>query len=513
MSMPSEPRKLSAESTTETVAELRWLEPEDTGGGMIVGYQIDRKLEGILTGFSDIFGGSGYKVAPSVSIITPSDGTLARPFSGTITGGEDFEIGDEIILPSPDLNVTNRIQATAQVATAPDDVITSLTTLGGNITGYIDGESITLSGGSGNGATATADIVGGEIQSVTLVFGGSGYTVGDELTITGDDSDKNTATIEVGTIADGVIQTITITNPGNGYSGTTVISTSIDSDMGVNGVIEFDLVQDVRGVGATAKTTLGEFGEVVTINVTEQGSGYSSPPSILIQTSGGIQAEAVANLDGDKVDSVTIINGGTGYTFTPMVDILAPIVGDKAEGEAVISTETAIVTGISVDLQGNGYDNINPPIVEIARPPFNGKIIDPFQGTITNPGMDYEIGDQIILPPPDLNIENPIQATAEVLDVNTGSMNEITEVKVTNPGNGYSGTNVTSTSIDSNMGTLGEVEFELIAGIAATANAVVSDDMFQTLVDDTESTETAFSDTSLFPRNTPTYQVAAINDQ
>ena len=86
---PSEPRKLSAEATTETVAELRWLEPTDSGGGMIVGYRIERKLEGILTGFSDLFESSGYKVAPTVAI-TGDVGAGATAKTEIILGQEHF---------------------------------------------------------------------------------------------------------------------------------------------------------------------------------------------------------------------------------------------------------------------------------------------------------------------------------------------------------------------------------------------------------------------------------------
>lgn len=75
--------------------------------------------------------------------------------------------------------------------------ITALTNLAGTLSGYTDGEAITLSGGTGSGATATAVISGGTIQSVTLVDGGSGYTDSDTLTITGVSSTTATATIDV----------------------------------------------------------------------------------------------------------------------------------------------------------------------------------------------------------------------------------------------------------------------------------------------------------------------------
>ena len=85
MTAPSAPLKLSAEATIETTAELRWSAPEDDGGFPISGYFIERSLEGILTGFTSLVGGSGYTVAPSVSI-TGGGGAGATAIT-TISGG------------------------------------------------------------------------------------------------------------------------------------------------------------------------------------------------------------------------------------------------------------------------------------------------------------------------------------------------------------------------------------------------------------------------------------------
>ena len=152
MSSLGPPLRLSAESTTETIAELRWSKPVDDGGGDIIGYQIDRKLEGVLTGFLNLLGGLGYKVAPTVKIITASDGSLVSPFSGDIFPGFDFEIGDKIILPLPNLNIINSIQATAEVSNV------SLVDPTGQITGVL----VTEPGNGYSGTTVTST----DIESV-----------------------------------------------------------------------------------------------------------------------------------------------------------------------------------------------------------------------------------------------------------------------------------------------------------------------------------------------------------
>ncbi len=81
-------------------------------------------------------------------------------------------------------------------------IITAFGALGGTLTGYTDGESITLSTitGTGAGATATATIVLGDLTSITLTGGGTGYDIGDQLKITGDTSTADTATVTVADI-------------------------------------------------------------------------------------------------------------------------------------------------------------------------------------------------------------------------------------------------------------------------------------------------------------------------
>jgi len=194
MTEPGAPTNLSAEATNSTTAILQWSTPDDDGGETIDGYKIERSLEGVILSIAVDDAGSGYDSPPAVTI-TGGGGTGATATS--IIGG--------VILNA---------------------------SLGGVTTNYSDGESITLSGGSGNGATGTATISGNTITSVNVTDGGSGYAVDDELTITGDDSETNTATLTVtalDTFFSDNVTSIIIVLQGNGYTSAPTVTIAAPS--------------------------------------------------------------------------------------------------------------------------------------------------------------------------------------------------------------------------------------------------------------------------------------------
>jgi sugar lactone lactonase YvrE len=66
-------------------------------------------------------------------------------------------------------------------------------------------------------------------------------------------------------------------------------------------------------------TSINLIGAVREITITNPGSGYISPPNIIISGGGGTGAEAVVKMNNDSVLYATVTNSGSGYTSDPSV--------------------------------------------------------------------------------------------------------------------------------------------------------------------------------------------------
>ena len=75
----------------------------------------------------------------------------------------------------------------------------------------------------------------------------------------------------------------------------------------------------------STNTTRSAFGYVKSINVTSQGSGYTSAPTVVISSGAGRGAAATAvlgsNSTAGKVIRVDITDGGTGYQIAPAISL------------------------------------------------------------------------------------------------------------------------------------------------------------------------------------------------
>lgn len=108
-------------------------------------------------------------------------------------------------------------------------------------------------------------------------------------------------------------------------------------DTGIKEVDVFETLQTF-----TTNTTRSKYGEVTGVTVTNQGSGYSTAPSVTFTSNNGTGATATAVLgtgaNAGKVVSVTITNPGTGYQAAPIVSFSGGG-GTNAAGTATIQVD------------------------------------------------------------------------------------------------------------------------------------------------------------------------------
>ncbi len=238
-----------------------------------------------------------------------------------------------------------------------------------------------LIGGGGSGATAVANIVNGQIASYTVTNGGSGYTSAPLVVLTRDTSDllytsyvpffagNGTGTGSsnpFGTAAATLnVSKIELTSGGSGYSTAPNVSLLYGGGSGssaranltagpsydmtplqyvfakdgdkpglfeasqnriivpqaaYNTAYEEQMPGDYRAYVQIGDNSISFFnGPLTDLNLTQGGSGYSTPPTVTISGGGGSGATATATLTGDVVTGLTLDDPGDGYVSAPTV--------------------------------------------------------------------------------------------------------------------------------------------------------------------------------------------------
>jgi hypothetical protein len=209
-------------------------------------------------------GGSGLGSAPVFST-WGIDTNISMAFQPKGTGAIDLAAG------SSGVNISNGGTVTSITRTNQGSGYTT-------ITGFTWSASAPTTAG---GVTATGAVTSLGGVSATIAGGGTGYTAGDVLTVSGG-TFSSASSIRVDTVSSGVITAATLTNGGT-Y---TVIPANPAS------------VTGGTGTGATFNVTYG----VVGLSITTAGSGYIEQPTITFSGGGGgTNAAAYATVGSDTV--------------------------------------------------------------------------------------------------------------------------------------------------------------------------------------------------------------------
>jgi len=155
----------------------------------------------------------------------------------------------------------------------------------------------------------------------------------------------------------GYVRELFLTNDGSGYTTTPTVAIST--------------APGATGVSATAvaiTTTRAGVQSIDRIVLTNAGSGYTSPPTITIIGGNGTGAIATCSIETTQkgVISYTVTNQGGGYSAVPTITVAGPTgSGTTSTAEAVINADKQ-VTSIRVTNPGIGYTQV--PAVSFSAP-------------------------------------------------------------------------------------------------------------------------------------------------
>ena len=380
-----------------------------------------RKMSGFgepqydVNGFVDridvTFGGSGYSSAPYVRIqgdgksapdviIDSTTGQDAEAFATCATNGANQDIVSQIVVTNGGSGYRSALSKTFDGSSTGD---ISLTTDEISITshGFTNLDLVKYSNGGGNsigGLTHNRSYYVIRIDANTIKLATSyddadtdvaidftSFGIGDAHSLTFEGTKvylaggTGTGATASAVITGGVITGITVTNGGLGYTGARATA--------------------ALGTGATA-------GKVVSVTVTEPGSGFSfaninfipvagdsitetaAAAAVLGFTEGGTPQENVeaAAIPG-TIDRIVILSSGNSYI---QGDASVSIVGDGQDAQARLTLTNGEVTGITITNPGSGYSFAEISVVNASEnSPGTGArfraIISPYGGHGSNP--------------------------------------------------------------------------------------------------------------------------------
>ena len=264
---------------------------------------------GVITEVTMVAGGSGYTAPPAVRFSSGAFGATATAvLTPTSVASVFVTAGGSGYTSSPTVTLTGGGGSGATATAIIDDdtnVVTAITiTAGGS--GYTSAPTVTLTGGGGSGATATAVLTPTSVASVSVTNGGTGGNLGTRLNFA-----------DLSNVTD-------ITSHGGSLWLTASVSLSegtlwrLDNPANPSSAVSVGAISG----GATATATISG-GAVTNISLGPGGFGYDSDVSnVVITGGGGSGAFASIVTSGGVVTDITISNGGTGYTSAPTVSIV-----------------------------------------------------------------------------------------------------------------------------------------------------------------------------------------------
>ena len=179
----------------------------------------------------------------------------------------------------------------------------------------------------------------------TITNDGNLYSTGDFLTVSGGGTG---ADIAISAIGSGSVSEIVIDNPGTGYS---VGDKLVFDNTGTDGVNVEGFVSVVNG-GISGEDGTGAE-HILMEDETGRGDQYSGSKIVM---------EGATNSDLNDITDIFLINNGSGYTTLPSVSITSS--GGTNANVLTHGTDIGRVIGLKTNELGEGYQNSPSPLIE-----------------------------------------------------------------------------------------------------------------------------------------------------
>ena len=262
-----------------------------------------------------INGGDNFTTAPTVTVSAPSNSSSSSVLATAKALINSSGTIKKVIITNPGAGYTSA--PTVSLSNLSFSVKSVTVTNQGS--GYVTAPLVRFIGGGGNGAEAVVALDGmsgsWHIESITLTKGGTGYSSAPAVKLVGGGVDQ--------------LSSLTLVNKGSGYTSAPTISFSGGGGAGATATASItETVQtgtDWQG-NPTYETVTRDY--VTSITLTNAGSNYSTPPTVVFSGGGGSNATATVDLAG-------LNSGGTTATAT-----------------ATISSSTASLQGTSTGTLG-----------------------------------------------------------------------------------------------------------------------------------------------------------------
>lgn len=316
--------------------------------------------DGFVSSVTLTAGGANYLSAPSVSFsggggtgASASTTLSASPTGGAVSSVTVTDPGSRYTsAPSVSFSGGGGTGAAATANMTTYRVVTSINITNGG-SGYSSPPTVVFSGGGGSGASATASNLY-RVTTITVTNQGQNYSNNLFISLAGGSRTAGTETLTA-TVVGGKITAISYSQTGD---------PKWDTNAGTGLTVT---INDLNGTGSGATAVPNTSGFVANVQL-DAGGEYSTTPTISFSGGGGSGAAATAGTTAyQRVSTITVTNGGSGYTSEPTITISGPTGSPPFPPPATAvanMTYRYSVESITLNSGGSGYTSA--PTVSIS---------------------------------------------------------------------------------------------------------------------------------------------------